>query len=67
MYIYLNRLLTNCGSRYKLRSYLNFRVHHYDNGEYEKALEYYNKAKELDDKTYLLDEYIEKAKRKLSL
>lgn len=47
--------------------YLNFGIYHYDNGEYEKALEYYNKAKELDDKTYLLDEYIEKAKEKLSL
>lgn len=47
--------------------YLNFGVYHYDNGEYKKALEYYNKAKELDDKTYLLDEYIEKVKKKLCL
>ncbi|GGD08852.1 hypothetical protein GCM10011368_08450 [Hyunsoonleella pacifica] len=47
--------------------YLNFGVYHYDNGKYKKALECFNKAKELDDKTYLLDKYIEKVNEKLSL
>lgn len=47
--------------------YLNFGVYNYDQGQYEKALEYFRKAKELDEKTYLLDEYIEKVKKKLSL
>ncbi len=47
--------------------YLNFGIYYYDNGEYEKALEYYNKAKELDEKTYLLDKYMEEVKKKLNL
>ncbi|MEQ6124033.1 tetratricopeptide repeat protein [Pseudotenacibaculum sp. MALMAid0570] len=47
--------------------YLNFGIYYHDNGEYQKALEYYNKAKEIDEKTYLLDEYIEEVKKKLSL
>ncbi|MCF7560702.1 tetratricopeptide repeat protein [Sabulilitoribacter multivorans] len=47
--------------------YLNFGIYHYDNGEYEKALEYYYKAKELDEKTYLLDNYIKEARDQLIL
>lgn len=45
--------------------YLNFGVYHYDNKEYQKALENFNKAKKLNDKTYLLDYYLKKVEQKL--
>lgn len=47
--------------------YLNFGIYYFDNVQYQKALEYFNKAKELDDKTYLLDSYLKKANQKLDL
>ncbi|WP_299519125.1 tetratricopeptide repeat protein [Winogradskyella sp.] len=47
--------------------YMNFGIYHYDNKEYEKALDYFEKAKELDTTTYLLDGFLEKTKEKLGL
>jgi len=47
--------------------YFNFGMYHYYNFEYEKALEYFNKAKELDSTTYNLDSYLKKVKEKLSI
>lgn len=45
--------------------FMNFGIYHYDNEAYEKALEYFEKAKELDSTTYLLDGYLQKTKEKL--
>ncbi|MDY0779508.1 tetratricopeptide repeat protein [Tenacibaculum sp. IB213877] len=47
--------------------YFNFGMYHYYNFEYEQALEYFTKAKELDSTTYKLDSYLKKVTDKLSL
>lgn len=46
--------------------YLNYGIYHYDNLEYKKALEYFNKAKELDSATHELESYLKKVHEKLS-
>lgn len=47
--------------------YLNYGIYYYDNQEYQKASEYFIKAKELDNKTYELDGYLKKVKEQLGL
>ncbi len=47
--------------------YFNFGVYYYEESDYQKALEYFNKARELDSTTYKLDSYIEKVMKKLEI
>ncbi len=47
--------------------YLNFGIYYYENEQYIKALEYFNKAKELDGKTYMLDYYLDNVNIKLTI
>ena len=46
--------------------YMNFGIYHYDKEAYDEAFSYFEKAKKLDATTYLLDEFIQKTKEKLS-
>jgi hypothetical protein len=45
---------------------MNFGIYHYDKEAYDEAFSYFEKAKKLDATTYLLDEFIQKTKEKLS-
>ena len=47
--------------------YLNFGIYHYDNKEYQKALDYFKKAEELDNKTFRLANYLQDVNEKLGI
>jgi len=42
--------------------YMNIGIYHFDKGEFDKALQQFLKAKELDSKTYMIDKLISDAK-----